>query len=141
MSDREEEIHNNDSQLLEQLKQASAGLLWLSESDYSWEVIYWDNIGELTLEKLRQQIDCDAGAKLEIRELDRFFEPAIQAQDWHNEAEKQEVERYQSLVDLLHNHLDNIQVYRVGEVEIDIYVLGETKHQAIAGLRTKAVET
>lgn len=141
MSDLGEEINYSDCQLIKELKKASNGLLWLSESNYSWEVIYWDNIRELTSNTLRQQINCAAEVKLEIRKPEEFFASAVQEQEWHNEAEKQQVERYQFLVHLLYSHLDNIQVYRVGEVEIDIYVLGQTTHKAIAGLKTKSVET
>ena len=36
-----------DSELIERLKQASQGLLWLSESDYPFEVIYWENVDDI----------------------------------------------------------------------------------------------
>ena len=150
MAATEAEINPEDCQLIADLQQASAGLLWLSEADFPWEVIYWQHLSELTPKILLQQINYDCTSKVETKELEQVFAVATAEQDWHNEAEKQEVERYQSLVNLLHHYLDNIQVYRVGEKEIELYVLGQTKHQAIgcataqkaiAGLKTKIIET
>ena len=141
MAATEAEINPEDCQLIKDLQQASAGLLWLSEADYPWEVVYWQQISELTPETLLQQINYDSTSKIETKTLEQVFAVATAEQDWHNEAEKQEVESYQSLVNLLDHYLDNIQVYRVGEVEIELYVLGQTKHQAIAGLKTKIIET
>ncbi len=150
MAATEAEINPEDCQLIADLQQASAGLLWLSEADFPWEVIYWQHLSELTPKILLQQINYDCTSKVETKELAQVFAVATAEQDWHNEAEKQEVERYQSLVNLLHHYLDNIQVYRVGEKEIELYVLGQTKHQAIgcataqkaiAGLKTKIIET
>ncbi len=52
-----------------------------------------------------------------------------------------ECKRYQRLVKLLQTHLTDLKVYRLGEVEIDVYVLGKTESGAIAGLATISVET
>ncbi len=37
----------NDSELIERLKSASDGLLWLSESDYPFETVYWENVNDI----------------------------------------------------------------------------------------------
>jgi len=51
------------------------------------------------------------------------------------------VERYQALVSLLKQHLHELLVYRIGEIELDVYIMGKTAIGAWAGLATKAVET
>ena len=127
--------------LLNQLQQASENLLWLSESDYPWETIYWDNLSDLTPETLLQQINRELSTRIEINELEQFFAQATQKQHWHEAAEIAEVERYQNLVKILQENLRDIKVYQVGEIEIDVYVLGKTNSNTIAGLATKVIAT
>lgn len=130
-----------DSELINHLKQASEGLLWLSESDYPFETVYWENLNCLDSSKLLQITDHDLSTKVEVKQLEQFFQQATEAKDWYNTQEIAECQRYRALVNLLQTHLKEIQVYRVGEVEIDVYILGKTEFGSIAGLSTKVVET
>lgn len=131
----------NDSELIDRLRQLSKGLLWMSESDYPFETIYWKNQGNLTKKKLLQLSGHDLNTLVEVEQLDRFFVLAIKEQDWHEQEKKAEVKRYRVLLDFLKNYLRDIKVYRVGEVEIDIYIVGRTNSRNLAGLSTKAIET
>ena len=45
---------DNDAQILEQLRRAAAGLLFMSESDYPFEVIQWEGPTELTPDFIRR---------------------------------------------------------------------------------------
>ena len=130
----------NDNELIERLKQASEGLLWLSESDYPLETVYWENIND-TKSKLLELTDCNPETTIEVRELDQFFKRVTEEKDWYEEEEMAECKRYQELVNLLKTHLTDIKVYRVGETEVNCYILGQTVSQAIAGLSTISVET
>ena len=49
--------------------------------------------------------------------------------------------RFQRLAQLLKETLEDVTVYKVGEVEIDAYVVGKTRSGALAGVKTKLVET
>lgn len=131
----------NDSELIDRLRQLSKGLLWMSESDYPFETIYWKNQGNLTKKKLLQLSGHDLNTLVEVEQLNRFFVLAIKEQDWHEQEKKAEVKRYRVLLDFLKNYLRDIKVYRVGEVEIDIYIVGRTNSRNLAGLSTKAIET
>ncbi|NJK53834.1 MAG: hypothetical protein HC936_15435 [Leptolyngbyaceae cyanobacterium SU_3_3] len=62
-------------------------------------------------------------------------------QDWQNESEQTIVSQYQQLVDTLKQHLSDLQVYRIGETNLDLYIIGKTADGHLAGLATKAVET
>ena len=131
----------DDREITQQLQQASQGLLWLSESDYPFEIIYWQGEDNLAAETILQHCDHDSDTIVEIVTLEQFFHLAICEQDWHDQKEKEEVYRYQALVKLLQEKLTNIKVYRVGEIEIDVYILGKTKFGSISGLATKVIET
>jgi hypothetical protein len=131
----------NDQELLNQFQTAIANLLWLSEADYPWEVNLWEDIGELSPEKILEKTGHDSETPIEVVELEKFFSYATQSQSWHNEQEKEDIRRYQALVKSIKEHLTNIQVYRVGLVEIDIYVIGQTQSGNFLILATKSVET
>ena len=130
----------NDQELINQLQQASDGLLWLSESDYPLETVYIENVTDVK-SKLLQITDCAPETKIEVEKLDSFFNRATEEEDWYNEEEIAECKRYRELVKLLKTHLTDIKVYRVGEVEVNCYILGKTESGNIAGLSTISVET
>ncbi|MEG4424948.1 MULTISPECIES: nuclease A inhibitor family protein [unclassified Microcoleus] len=124
-----------------QLKQASEGLLFGSETDAPFEVIHWPTQGELTPPKLLQLTEHSPDASVEVVTVDEFFDAATQEEDWHDEEERETVKRFQNLVSVLKQNLSQLQVYRVGSVEIDAYIVGVTDGGGLAGLSTQVVET
>jgi hypothetical protein len=112
----------------------------MSESDYPFEVFVWDNITDLTPEQLLEKTGHSPDTPIETIGIDKFFRQAVTSQDWHNEEEKAEVNRYQELLSFLKENLEDIQVYRLDECEIDVYIVGQCSGQLI-GLKTKVVET
>ncbi|BAY19983.1 nuclease inhibitor homolog (plasmid) [Anabaenopsis circularis NIES-21] len=73
--------------------------------------------------------------------VDDCFQVAITEEDWHGEEEKAIVKQFQSLVQILKDNLSNLQVYRLGKIEIDVYIVGETPTGNLAGIATKIIET
>lgn len=132
-----------DSEAIDRLKAASEGLFCVSESEYPFEVFRWPGLGQepLTAEQLLQQTGHAADTAVEKVSLERFFRVATREQDWHGPEEREEVKRYRNLVQVLETCLKNIQVYRVGKVELDVYIVGETVSGNLAGLSTQVVET
>ena len=124
-----------------QLKQASKSLLFLSESDAPFEIIHWPTQGELTPPKLLQLTGHPPDAAVELRTVDDFFAIATQEEDWHDEEERETAKRFQNLVSILKQNLSQLQVYRVGSIEIDVYIVGVTDGGGLAGLSTQVVET
>lgn len=134
---------DDDSALLATLEDAIADLLWMSEADYPFEVCHWSGsaIETLTPATLLEVIEQPPDSPIETVNLDAFFEFATQDQDWHGPTEQATVQRYRELVALLKSHLLDLAVYRVGEIAIDLYILGRTATGSVAGLKTRAVET
>lgn len=131
----------SDRDLAAQLQQATEGLFWPSETDAGFEVVIWPDLDQITTESLRDRLHLDPETPILIQDFYRFFQPVTQEQAWHNAEERAERERYQALMEFLSENLNNIQVFRIGEVEIDIYILGQTPHNPVIGLYTQAVET
>ncbi|GAA6616162.1 nuclease A inhibitor family protein [Scytonema sp. NUACC26] len=132
-----------DSNLINVLKQASEGLLYMSESEYPFEVFLWDDSKQkdITPECVLQKVGLPVDTLVEVVELDSFFEVAIAEQDWHNSEEKITVKKYQHLVQVLKKYLFDLQVMRFGKINIDVYIVGKTSDEYLAGLSTKVVET
>ncbi|MBD2364677.1 nuclease A inhibitor family protein [Anabaena minutissima FACHB-250] len=130
-----------NAEILEQLKQASDGLLFMSESEYPCEAFLWSDIAPATPEKILQQTNHPIDTPEKIVGVDDFFGVATTPENWHEEEEKETVNRFQTLVQTLKENLSNLQVYRLGKIEIDVYVIGETPTGNLAGVATKVVET
>ena len=131
----------DDKKLLAELSQACDGLMWLSESDYPWQVIDWQNENEIDRQTLLQHYEYHPQTRVLTKTLNSFFQNATTEQEWHDEIERAEVKRYQSLYSWLKNNLKDIQVFLVGEVEVDVYVLGRLSNNRIIGLSTKMIQT
>ena len=132
----------SDRELIWQLGQITVNLSWFSEAEYPVRVIYWDNLDrDLDENYLLQLGQYQPKTKVAVQEFNAFFSAVTKEESWHNQVERSEVLKYQTLVSLMANNLKNIKVYLLGEVKIDVYILGKTKADAIAGLTTKIVRT
>ena len=129
----------SDRKLIQKLETATEDLLWLSESEYPFKVFYWCNT-DFSIDALLQRYNYPPQTRIIVKDWQSFFASAIKEEDWYNETEIAETKRYQNLVKLMTQNLKNIQVYLLGYVEIDVYILGETT-KAVAGLTTKIIAT
>jgi Nuclease A inhibitor-like protein len=126
----------NTAEIIIQLQQDSADLLWLSESDYPFEIVSWDKGIELTSLALFK----DAKA-VESSSLAEFFAPALVVEDWYEAEELATVDRYKLLLQTIESNLTELQFFRIGSVEIDVYIIGKTPDGDMVGLKTTIVET
>jgi hypothetical protein len=134
--------HPTNDSLVETLKQATEGVFYTSESDYPFQVIHWEGNGEpITAETIIKKTGIQEGTPIEVIDFAEFFNPEIPDPDWYGIEEKAESAKYKNLMEILNNHLSNINVYRLGEIEIDIYILGQLECGDIMGLVTKSIET
>ncbi|MFN6471749.1 MAG: nuclease A inhibitor family protein [Nostoc sp. SerVER01] len=130
------------NEITEILKQSSADLLMMSESDYPFEVVLWTgSVDSLTTQKLLQLTNHPQDSQVEEVGLDYFFRNCAYEQEWHDEQQKQNAKKFQILVQTLKNNLNEIKVYRIGTINIDVYILGKTSSGDLVGLATKVVET
>lgn len=103
------------------LRQASAGLLYPSESDRPFEAIRIGRVDEII-----------KGRAFVEQSLDEFFVELLTTDD---------ADRYRALKQTLQQLLVKIRVYRVGATEVDVYILGQTSRGELAGLHTVSIET
>jgi Nuclease A inhibitor-like protein len=128
------------AEVCDQLQQATADLLWMSESDYPFEVVTWERGIELNPTALFPEVTSDE-IPVETVTLTDFFAPAIAIEDWYAAEELAQVDRYKELLHAIESNLTEVQVFRVGEVDLTIYIVGKTADGDLVGLKTQAVET
>ena len=118
---------------LNQLRKATARLLYPSESDYPLDIFHWDlgesetSARELVVRACKPRAD-----KIEEVSLDAFFTELAGVPD---------AEQFRELRHLLESDLTNLQVFRVGEIEIHIYIVGRTRSNNWIAVHTVSIET
>ncbi|HZH31768.1 MAG TPA: nuclease A inhibitor family protein [Pyrinomonadaceae bacterium] len=131
----------NDEEMQSELRELTRGLLFMSESDYPFEIVRWEGVEELTPEHLRRIVGVDPASPLEERTIADFFRVAAGEQEWKGGAELASARKYQSLMRLLEDNLRDVRAYRVGAVNIGVYVVGKSVEGNWLGVSTRVVET
>jgi hypothetical protein len=85
-----------DEQLIEELREATRGLTFMSESDYPLEVVRWENLAEVTPEYLRGLTGEDPSAPVETTGPAEFFRAATSEAEWKGDAELAMARRFRS---------------------------------------------
>jgi hypothetical protein len=136
-------MSKSEAALLRELKALTKGLTFQSESDYP--VLPFEQPAKGRKALIAQTIDAAmkgaAGAPISEVDFDTFFATATEKQDWQSPDEQQQVKRFQALVKYLKDNLSEIKVYKLGDTEADVYVIGLTASGSFAGVKTKVVET
>jgi len=139
---------STQSQALEQrgstqaLRKAVAGLLYRSESDEPLEVVCWPGNGSpLETGTLLGLIHKPLNAPVNTISLEDFFRDLTTEKDWYNEKELAIMRRFRKLERLLRTRLSEIRVFRVGTVQVGIFIIGVTPEGNWLGVRTTSIET
>ncbi|WP_342648611.1 nuclease A inhibitor family protein [Mucilaginibacter sp. CSA2-8R] len=120
------------------LEQAANGLLMMSESDYPFEYFATDDttINESLLLKLA---DKPQGTLIEKTTVEHLFRNMADPNSPSVKAETSA--RFREFIESLKNELTEIAVYRVGEIQIQVFIIGINIHGTVSGMRTLLIET
>ena len=124
------------------LRQASNGLVYVSEIDHPFQPVHWPK--EVTENKpiepdrVRRLAGLPASLKTATQELDEFLRPLVTMEEWYEEEDRELVRRYQHLMDSLQEILSDITVIKFGQFQMEVFIVGHPQEGGIAGLRTKA---
>ena len=118
-------------------------LLYPSESDE--EIAYFEmqlsTAENITLANFRMFNGIRPEAIIQEINLEKFFAPLVKIEDWFGENEKKWAEDSMKLKQILLEKLKDIRILKVGEIEIDVYLIGKAEENKWAGLKTKVIET
>lgn len=126
---------------LDRLTALASGLLFISESDHPLQVIRLGAVAESELPNLVRSAVSRRDAPVQCVALEAFFQRATRTQPYHTDQDRVVVERYQTLVGFMGGELADARVYRVGEVEVDVYAVGRSLEGEWLGVATKLIET
>jgi Nuclease A inhibitor-like protein len=132
-------MSNND--LVQQFKTATDGLLFMSESDYPFEIHEWENLSNVTPVHLTQLAGLPADTPIEETTIDNFFKAAVRNYEGQSETARSTSDRYRQLLKLIHDNLTDITVYKLGRINMPVFIVGKTRTGSWMALSTRVVET
>ena len=129
--------------LKKRLEEATKDLTYTSETDapvepFEMKGFEGEKVGPADLLAFLKR---DASTPVAEKSADDFFSPLTEEQDWYGDEEKAVTARFAGLRKLLEDSLSDVRVFRVGDRDVDYYVVGRSKSGEFAGVHTKAVET
>lgn len=129
--------------LLQQLKAASDGLLFMSETDHPFEVVHLPDVQDSNAlpAALTQLSEAPDDGQVDVVELPYFFRNMTSEEPGAGEEENNIARRFRKLQALIEQNLQEVKVYRLGKRKIQAYILGKTGTGDFAGLKTVLVET
>jgi hypothetical protein len=125
--------------LTKAIGKAADGLLFPSETDAP---ITFVSLGKADPRgAVLKAKDRTPGTKVKTATVNAFFKPVVEEKDWFESEERERAARFRDLLTLLRENLTALRVYKVGDVTIDVYVIGKTVSGELAGVATQIVET
>jgi hypothetical protein len=118
-------------------------LLYPSESDEPIEAVetYLSMAEPLTASHIKDWLMLPPSVYVEEISEAEFWQPVVTIEEWYGEEERTQAGQFQQLQQAVEGTLSDRQVFRVGDVEIDVYLLGKPTEGPRVGLKTKVVET
>ncbi|GAB3786657.1 hypothetical protein GCM10028818_50250 [Spirosoma horti] len=118
-------------------------LLYPSESDEPIEPVacYLKQHDPLTVSQIKDWLMLPPAVYVDEQPEADFWEPVTTDQDWYGDEEKARTARFQQLKEIVEKTLTVRQVFRVGESEMDVYLLGRQDDGERAGIKTRSIQT
>lgn len=138
-----EPVPENKPSFPEQLNPILPGLFYPSESDEPIEPAncYLSQSEPLTVSQIKDWQMLPPAVYVDEIPEDDFWEPVTTDEDWYGDDEKKRTDQFRQLKALLEAELTVRQVFRVGDTERDVYLLGRQADGKRAGIKTKVVQT
>ncbi len=126
-----------------ELVQAADGLLMMSETDAPLEYYFHEKPEDGVFDEtvVVRWAGKPAGKAVEVQDVDYFFRNMVNSNLEDNPEKRQKAERFKQLVTTLKEQLQDVKVYRIQEIGIEVYILGRTPDGDYAGYKTIVVET
>lgn len=121
--------------ILEQIKEAAKDLYFLSESDFPLVPFHWKIQGGELAAKLISESGNPENSPVEKVSLAHFFRNMV------NLDEPEIAQRFIKLQEILHEKLQGLEVYRLGTIQVKVFIVGEMPDGSYAGLSTISIET
>jgi hypothetical protein len=122
-----------------EVSDAVKDLFYISETDSEIFPFTGKEAESVSAEELLGQIG--SRGPVEERDFEEFFDRLTKLQEWFGDEETRAANRFAELREILKKHLADLKVFKVGRIEVDIFIVGLDENGILRGVRTKAVET
>lgn len=126
-----------------QVENLCRNLYYISETDSSVQFFKGEKAEAVNSDSVLARIKHDKDSETAIKEVNfkDFFARLTKIEDWFGEEEKEWADKFERIQKLLEKHLVDLKVFKIGQIELDVYVVGLDAEGILSGIRTKAVET
>ncbi len=134
---------NEVNTLKEQILPLIDDLRYPSESDEAVEYfeMEYTTAESISVQEFKLFNGIEPDKEVEAIALEDFFAPLTRIEDWFGEEEKKYVDNALKLQALLTEKLTDIQVLKIGAVEIDVFLFGIYEENKWIGVKTILIET
>ncbi|GAB3552033.1 nuclease A inhibitor family protein [Spirosoma fluminis] len=138
-----ESDERNGQTVEEQLRPLLVDLYYPGESDEPVDVVtcYLRQAEPLTVSQIKDWQLLPPSIYVEEIPETEFWEPVSTDEAWYDDEEKARTAKFQQIRQVMESELSVRQVFRVGETEIDVYLLGRQANGERVGIKTKIVQT
>jgi hypothetical protein len=130
-----------ERRMINAFAQVSNGLVYISETDAEVVPFVDGEADAVTKEAVLKAAGLPDDTRVEEVDFDQFFTRLSAVKDWYGDEEKKRAGQYARLSEVLQGYLRELKVFRLGRVQIEIYIAGLDETNHLAGVRTRAVET
>lgn len=123
------------------LESLSKNLNYISETDAEIVPFTFRKPEAVTAAEVIAQAGLKTDASVEEVAAEAFFARLTTIKDWFGPREKEAARRFAALKTELEKEMTDLTVFKIGKIQIDIYVVGIDKKGRLSGVKTKAVET
>ncbi|MDQ3321075.1 MAG: nuclease A inhibitor family protein [Acidobacteriota bacterium] len=124
-----------------QIKKITDGLYYMSETDAEILPFTGKKVCAVTSQEILKQSGSDLNAAIEEKDFAQFFTRLTEKQDWFGDEETATAAKFRELKDLLEKSLRDLKCFKIGKIQLDIYIVGIDAENNLTGIKTKAVET
>jgi hypothetical protein len=119
---------------------AGDGLFYPSESDYAFQYFSNNKMSSLPSPQQFARLIGQQGQQATQVDFDEFFNELIRNLR-SSGAQTETIRHYQTLRQVFKSKFTSLTVYRVGRIQVQVYITGVNSSCGIAGLKTISIET
>lgn len=134
-----ESIIMSTDQIVEEIKEKTHGLMYLSEYEFPIQVFCCDT-EENAIQKLFDISGIKQNESLEETSLSFLYKNINTLQGNQHLSEIENTKKYHELLNYLVENLNNIKIYRIGEALVHVFILGALENGKYITLATKSFE-
>lgn len=128
-----------DNNFSDQIKTIVKDLYYISESDSEIFPFVGEKATSVSADELLRQLGRTN--PVEERDFEDLFKRLTTMQEWFGNEETATANKFSELKEMLLKNLKDVKVFKVGKIEVDIYIVGLNSESILTGVWTKAVET